>query len=111
MSEAIMRLLDEVQDTHNVEFEPGVRTAIEARGWLLRLGLPFNHETLLRAILRDGFDEDSAFNGMGARLTPKPSNSVIPSGYTQEHLISLMRFASACIPPAKSPGISAEPSM
>jgi hypothetical protein len=77
MPHNIEQLLDQIEAKHNIAFAHDLRLAIEARGWLTRLGVPFNLEGLLRAILRDGFDEDSAFKDLGVSLTPRASHSTV----------------------------------
>ena len=82
MSDDTPRLLDEIEERYSASFSQAMRVAIEARLWLLKLGLPFTIEALLRAALRDGFDKESAFRGLGARLTRRAANGVLPPAGT-----------------------------
>ena len=78
MTNDISQLLNKTEKGYNASFAHTVRMAIEARAWLLRLGLPFTLEALLRTILREGFDKDSAFRGLNVHLTRRAANSVLP---------------------------------
>lgn len=78
MTNDISQLLNETEKRYNASFAHTLRMAIEARAWLLRLGLPFTLEALLRTTLREGFDKDSAFRGLDVHLTRRAANSVLP---------------------------------
>ena len=86
MIQDITRLLGEIEERYGAAFSHNVRIAIEARAWLLRCGLPFTSESLLRTILRDGFDKDSAFRGLGVRLTRRAPQAALPASGAQERL-------------------------
>jgi len=77
MTQDVTRLLGEIEERYGAAFSHNVRIAIEARAWLLRCGLPFTSESLLRTILRDGFDKDSAFRGLDVRLTHRAPQTVL----------------------------------
>jgi len=61
--------LNKIESRHGVVFEPTVRTAVEARIWLTKLGLPFTLDALIRAVLRDGFANGSVFSSFRLRLS------------------------------------------
>ncbi len=72
------RILEQIETEYNITFAAEVRLAIEARAWLIRLGIPFSLEGLLRSILREGFSDDSAFRGLDVKLTLRAARSTLP---------------------------------
>ena len=79
MNSMIEQLLQEIETEHNVVFADDVRLAIEARTWLLRIGVPYYLEGLLRSTLRQGFGADSAFKGLDVCLTPRAATATLPA--------------------------------
>ena len=65
----ILNMLDRIERDHSVEFDTNVRTAVEARAWLVRLGVPFTLDGLLRAVLRNGFAQGSIFGALKLSLS------------------------------------------
>ena len=65
----ILKVVEQIEQDHSVEFDSTVRTAIEARSWLVRLAVPFTLDGLLRAVLRNGFARGSIFGALRLSLS------------------------------------------
>jgi len=65
----VLEKLEQIERKYDVEFESNVRTAVEARTWLVKLGVAFTVDGLLRAVLRNGFGRGSIFEALKLRLS------------------------------------------
>ena len=65
----MIKHLDEMEREEGVRFHTRVRVAAEARSWMVRLGVPFTVDGLLRAVLREGFPHGSLFESLDLNLS------------------------------------------